>query len=64
MFCYVRSGFKFLDVSFMFLFNPRFESSAGLTYIATAAACATDLVYDIGLFFGKWSGLWGREMLF
>ena len=54
MFCYVRTGFKLFYVSFMFLFS-RFEDSAGLTSIAPGAVCATDLIYDIGLFFRKWS---------
>ena len=57
MFCYVGTGFTLLDVSLMFLFS-RFESSAGLTYIAPGAVCAINLVYDVGLFFGKWSVLW------
>ena len=56
MFCYVRAGFELFYVSFMFVFS-RFESSAGLTYIALEAVCAIDLIYDIGLFFEKWSVL-------
>ena len=54
MFCYVRTGFKLFDISFMFLFS-RFEGSAGLTYIAPGKDCAIYLVYDISLFFRKWS---------
>ena len=57
MFCYVRTGFKLLDISFMFFFS-RFEGSAGLTYIAPGTVCAIDLVYDTSLFFRKWSILW------
>ena len=54
MFCYVRAGFELFYVSFMFVFS-RFESSSGLTCIAPGAVCAIDLIYDICLFFGKWS---------
>ena len=57
MFCYVRTGFKLFDISFMFLFS-RFEGSAGLTYIVPGTVYAIDLVYDVSLFFRKWSILW------
>ena len=62
MFCYVRTGFTLFDVSFMFLFS-RSEGSAGFTYITPTTISAINLVYNVGLFLGKWSVLWWREML-
>ena len=57
MLFYVRAGFELFYVSFMFVFS-RFESSAGPAYIAPGPVCAIDLIYDIGLFFGKWFVFW------
>ena len=57
MFCYVTTGFTLFDVSFMFLFS-RSESTAGFTYITATTISAINLVYNVGLFLGKWSVLW------
>ena len=51
MFCFIRTGFTLLHVSLM----PLFSRALPDNYITPGAVRAINLVYDVALFFGKWS---------